>query len=139
MSWARADFASFRLTAKCLLTPFHDVQANSCSIRTGERGNTPRRKYPWGAPRSSPLGGCAGQVILQPILPKPDRQLGFAVNACVSIAAAVATTDLRQRFRLRDMHATDAARHHVVALGLMRSILRLLAGFEQAPEYQPEQ
>src|SRR5450759_3264669 len=36
---ATVDFASFRLTAKCLLTPFHDVQANSCSIRAEKRGD----------------------------------------------------------------------------------------------------
>ena len=51
MSWSRAEF--------------HDFQANSCSIRAGKRGGTPRRKSPW--------GGCTSQVILQPILPKSDR------------------------------------------------------------------
>ena len=39
MSWARADFASFRLTAKYLLTPLHDFLANGCSIGAGKRGN----------------------------------------------------------------------------------------------------
>jgi hypothetical protein len=34
------------------------------------------QEVPLGCARSSPLGGCTGQVILQPILPKSDRHLG---------------------------------------------------------------
>ena len=37
MIWARTDFASFRLTAKYLLTPLHAFQVNGCSIGAGER------------------------------------------------------------------------------------------------------
>ena len=39
MSWARADFASFRLWAKALLTPLHGFLANSRSIGDEKRGN----------------------------------------------------------------------------------------------------
>ena len=42
MRWARADFASFRLTVKALLTPLHAFQANGCSIGDGKRENMHR-------------------------------------------------------------------------------------------------
>src|SRR5450759_4478506 len=84
---ATVDFASFRLTAKCLLTPFHDVQANSCSIRAGKRGNAPRRKYLWGVPEGVPLGDVPASSFCSRFSLSQTLETGASANLCGGIAA----------------------------------------------------
>jgi hypothetical protein len=66
--------------------------------------------------RSSPLGGCTGQVILQPILPKSDRPLGH-VSAVGELVGHIVEVALRARqHRYRAVAAPHAGGRYQFAL-----------------------